>query len=98
MVIAIRPPRFEDERFGPACATYLRPPKRGLRVGGSRFGEGRSKVLQENHPCGPGSISCPAVPPRIAHRLYCNTVSSHSSFCHGWTSTILFGISPNISG
>jgi hypothetical protein len=25
----------------PACATYLRPPKRGLRVGGSRFGEGR---------------------------------------------------------
>jgi hypothetical protein len=26
----------------PACATYLRPPKRGLRVVGSRFGEGRS--------------------------------------------------------
>jgi hypothetical protein len=25
----------------PACATYLRPPKHGLRVGGSRFGEGR---------------------------------------------------------
>jgi hypothetical protein len=27
--------------LAPACATYLRPPKRGLRVGGSRFGEGR---------------------------------------------------------
>jgi len=26
----------------PACATYLRPPKRGLRVGGSRSGEGRA--------------------------------------------------------
>ncbi|MGO8987529.1 MAG: hypothetical protein ACLQGU_08950 [bacterium] len=26
-----------------ACATYLRPPKRGLRVGGSRFGEGRGR-------------------------------------------------------
>jgi len=25
----------------PACATYLRPPKRGLHASGSRFGEGR---------------------------------------------------------
>ncbi len=35
---------FENLNFGfvsPACATYLRPPKRGLRVGGSLFGEGR---------------------------------------------------------
>src|SRR4030042_5950797 len=28
-------------RVPPAWATYLRPPKRGLRVGGSRSGEGR---------------------------------------------------------
>jgi hypothetical protein len=27
----------------PACATYLRPPKRGLRVGGNRYGEGRAR-------------------------------------------------------
>ena len=34
-------------RNSPACATYLRPPKRGLRVGGSRFGEGRDFVLRD---------------------------------------------------
>jgi hypothetical protein len=27
----------------PACATYLRPPKHGLRVGGSRSGEDRAR-------------------------------------------------------
>jgi hypothetical protein len=31
------------ESVPPACATYLRPPKPGLRVGGSRFGEGRAR-------------------------------------------------------
>ncbi len=36
-------PPFGKGRW-PACATYLRPPKRGLRVGGSRFGEGRGGI------------------------------------------------------
>jgi hypothetical protein len=50
-IINIQPPKllfralnFDHwNLFGiwPACATYLRPQKRGLRIGGSRFGEGR---------------------------------------------------------
>jgi hypothetical protein len=40
--ICVRPQMISSPP-GPVCATYLRPPKRGLRVGGSRFGEGRGE-------------------------------------------------------